>query len=94
MPSTPAMTTGMIFFMSNCGDRMPIAMIPDPAFAVPYAPPMSEKKNRNECFEFVRKKKSENKFASPSTCNRDERWHMHHDLFPPFDTFNATTTSF
>jgi len=35
------MTTGIMFFMSNSGDRTPIAIIPFPAIAVPYAPPRS-----------------------------------------------------
>lgn len=35
------MTTGIMFFMSSSGDRTPIAIIPFPAIAVPYAPPRS-----------------------------------------------------
>ena len=36
------MTTGIIFFINNSGDRIPIAIRPCPAFAVPYAPPISK----------------------------------------------------
>lgn len=42
MPSTPAMTTGMIFLMTSPGFITPIEAIPTPDLAVPYAAPMSK----------------------------------------------------
>ena len=41
MPSTPAMTTGMMFLMTRPGFITPMDAIPTPDFAVPYAAPMS-----------------------------------------------------
>ena len=39
MPSTPAMTTPMMFFMTKPGDMTPMEHSPTPPFAVPYAAP-------------------------------------------------------
>jgi hypothetical protein len=42
MPSTPAITTGIIFFITKPGCITPIEAIPTPDLAVPYAAPISE----------------------------------------------------
>lgn len=41
MPSTPAMTTGMMFRITSWGFITPMEEMPTPDFAVPYAAPMS-----------------------------------------------------
>jgi hypothetical protein len=41
MPRTPAITTGMMFFITSPGCITPMEAIPTPDFAVPYAAPMS-----------------------------------------------------
>ena len=40
---TPAMTIGMMDFMTSSGFRTPMLATPTPALAVPYAAPMSER---------------------------------------------------
>lgn len=40
MPSTPAMTTGTIDFITSSGLITPMEAMPTPDFAVPYAAPM------------------------------------------------------
>lgn len=44
MPNTPAITTGMMFLITRCGCITPMDAIPMPAFAVPYAAPVSAQK--------------------------------------------------
>ena len=39
IPTIPAITTGMIFFMMSSGLMTPIFVTPTPDFAVPYAAP-------------------------------------------------------
>ena len=39
MPSTPAMTTGTMDFMTSSGRMTPIEAMPTPDLAVPYAAP-------------------------------------------------------
>ena len=40
IPSTPAMTTGTMDFITNSGRITPMDAMPTPDFAVPYAAPM------------------------------------------------------
>ena len=41
MPSTPAMTTGMMFFITASAFITPMLLMPTPLLAVPYAAPRS-----------------------------------------------------
>lgn len=40
MPSTPAITTGTMDFITSSGRMTPMLAIPTPLLAVPYAAPM------------------------------------------------------
>lgn len=48
MPSTPAMTTGTMDFMTSSGRMTPIDAMPTPAFAVPYAAPKPAQRGASE----------------------------------------------
>ena len=46
MPSTPAMTTGTMDFITSSGLMTPIEAMPTPDFAVPYAAPKPGKHSK------------------------------------------------
>lgn len=46
MPSTPAMMTGMMLFMTRSGFNTPMDEMPTPDLAVPYAAPRSAHESR------------------------------------------------